>query len=213
MKQLGMKYANHKKSYYVHGHERQDVVTSRELFCKRYLVDLEPRCIRWIQITKEKAAKLQSLSMEFGREYMEGDIVMVEFHEDYIDKASLKLTQFKNETKRAISTQITVAGVESPFVRRLLIGIKNEGYENSKNMAVQFEDVVDCLKVLYPHHEFVFLFDHSQGHNRKRKGALDANNMNVNFGGKQERSKLCRLPGTLLFTSPSRPYAAHELVQ
>ncbi|KAG7362199.1 hypothetical protein IV203_025888 [Nitzschia inconspicua] len=39
MKQLGMKYANHKKSYYVDGHEREDVVTSRKLFCKRYLVD------------------------------------------------------------------------------------------------------------------------------------------------------------------------------
>ncbi|KAG7337844.1 hypothetical protein IV203_012729 [Nitzschia inconspicua] len=66
----------------------------------------------------------------------------------------------------------------SPFVRKLLIGINNEGYWNSNHMAVQFEDVVDCLKVLYPSHEFVFLFDHSQGHNRKRKGALDVNNMN-----------------------------------
>ncbi|KAG7339773.1 hypothetical protein IV203_025453 [Nitzschia inconspicua] len=75
----------------------------------------------------------------------------------------------------------------SPFVRKLLIGINNEGYWNSNHMAVKFEDVVDCLKVLYPIHEFVFLFDHSQGHNRKRKGALDVNNMNVSFGGKQER--------------------------
>ncbi|KAG7349554.1 hypothetical protein IV203_012151 [Nitzschia inconspicua] len=70
----------------------------------------------------------------------------------------------------------------SPFVRKLLIGINNEGYWNSNHMAVQFVDVVDCLKVLYPSHEFVFLFDHSQGHNRKRKGALDVNNMNVSFG-------------------------------
>ncbi|KAG7372149.1 hypothetical protein IV203_018292 [Nitzschia inconspicua] len=70
----------------------------------------------------------------------------------------------------------------SPFVRKLLIGINKEGYWNSNHMAVQFEDVVDCLKVLYPSHEFVFLFDHSQGHSRKRKGALDVNNMNVSFG-------------------------------
>ncbi|KAG7348863.1 hypothetical protein IV203_011460 [Nitzschia inconspicua] len=97
MKQLGMKYANHKKSYYVDGHEREDVVTSRKLFCKRYLVDLEPRRIRWIQITKEKASELPSLSMDFGHEYMEGDIKMVEFHEDYIDKAGMDLTQFEKK--------------------------------------------------------------------------------------------------------------------
>ncbi|KAG7347878.1 hypothetical protein IV203_016583 [Nitzschia inconspicua] len=102
MKQLGMKYANHKKSYYVDGHEREDVVTSRKLFCKRYLVDLEPRCIRWIQITKEKVSELPSLSMDFGHEYMEGDIKMVEFHEDYIDKAGMDLTQFeKKQSVRA----------------------------------------------------------------------------------------------------------------
>ncbi|KAG7367752.1 hypothetical protein IV203_030423 [Nitzschia inconspicua] len=232
MKQLGMKYANHKKSYYVDGHEREDVVTSRKLFCKRYLVDLEPRCLRWIQITKEKASELQSLSMDFGHEYMEGDIKMVEFHEDYIDKAGMDLTQFeKKQSVRAPPNspplefigqddRLTGFGREmstdelqkvneqrlnktywdgeaalevlkstskppltaSPFVRKLLIGINNEGYWNSNHMAVQFEDVVDCLKVLYPSHEFVFLFDHSQGHNRKRKGALDVNNMNVSFG-------------------------------
>ncbi|KAG7339826.1 hypothetical protein IV203_028287 [Nitzschia inconspicua] len=269
-KQLGMKYANHKKSYYVDGHEREDVVTSRKLFCKRYLVDLEPRCLRWIQITKEKASELQSLSMDFGHEYMEGDIKMVEFHEDYIDKAGMDLTQFeKKQSVRAppnspplefigqdecvffqnlvcsknwvvsngerpllpksegdgvmlsaFQSRLTGFGREmstdelqkvneqrlnktywdgeaalevlkstskppltaSPFVRKLLIGINNEGYWNSNHMAVQFEDVVDCLKVLYPSHEFVFLFDHSQGHNRKRKGALDVNNMNVSFG-------------------------------
>jgi hypothetical protein len=29
------------------------------------------------------------------------------------------------------------------------------------------------------------LFDHSQDHDKKREGALDANAMDVNFGGKQ----------------------------
>ncbi|KAG7373561.1 hypothetical protein IV203_034285 [Nitzschia inconspicua] len=105
MKQLGMKYANHKKSYYVDGHEREDVVTSRKLFCKRYLLDLEPRCLRWIQITKEKASELQSLSMDFGHEYMEGDINMVEFHEDYIDKAGMDLTQFEKKQSKSVNQQ------------------------------------------------------------------------------------------------------------
>ncbi|KAG7345273.1 hypothetical protein IV203_032804 [Nitzschia inconspicua] len=179
---------------------------------------------------------------DFGHEYMEGDIKMVEFHEDYIDKAGMDLTQFEKKQSNlvgsngerpllpkskgdgkmlsAFQSRLTGFGREmstdelqkvneqrlnktywdgeaalevlkstskppltaSPFVRKLLIGINNEGYWNSNHMAVQFEDVVDCLKVLYPSHEFVFLFDHSQGHNRKRKGALEVNNMNVSFG-------------------------------
>jgi hypothetical protein len=46
---------------------------------------------------------------------------------------------------------------------------------NSFHIALQIEDVVDCLKVFYPQFEFVFLFDHSsQGHARYRNGALDA---------------------------------------
>jgi hypothetical protein len=52
-------------------------------------------------------------------------------------------------------------------------------------MSLQFEDVVDCLMVLYPEFEFVFLFDHSQGHARKRHGALNAQQMSQNDGGTQ----------------------------
>ena len=52
-------------------------------------------------------------------------------------------------------------------------------------MSLQFEDVVDCLMVLYPEFEFVFLFDHSQGHARKRHGALNAQQMSRNYGGTQ----------------------------
>ena len=52
-------------------------------------------------------------------------------------------------------------------------------------MSLQFKDVVDCLLVLYPEFKFVFLFDHSQGHARKRNGALNALHMSKNFGGSQ----------------------------
>ncbi|KAI2502373.1 hypothetical protein MHU86_12105 [Fragilaria crotonensis] len=51
---------------------------------------------------------------------------------------------------------------ESPFVKYLFIGANNEGYWNSFFMSLQLEDVVDCLQVLYPEYELVFLFDHSQ---------------------------------------------------
>jgi hypothetical protein len=53
-------------------------------------------------------------------------------------------------------------------------------------MSVQFEDCVDCLKVIYPHFDFVFLFDHSQGHAKKLTGGLvDAYCMNKGYGGVQ----------------------------
>ena len=52
-------------------------------------------------------------------------------------------------------------------------------------MSLQFEDVVDCLQVLYPDYDFVFMFDHSQGHAWKQHGALTAQNMSKNYGGAQ----------------------------
>jgi hypothetical protein len=70
-------------------------------------------------------------------------------------------------------------------VKYLYIGVNNEGYWNSFHMSIQFEDVVDCLQVLYPDFEFVFLFDHSQGHARKRSGALSSLNMSKGYGGAQ----------------------------
>ncbi len=78
---------------------------------------------------------------------------------------------------------------ESPLMKYLFIGASNEGYWNSFHMSVQFEDVVDCLQILYPEFEFVFFFDHSQGHARKRNGALSALNMSNGYGGAQAKMR------------------------
>jgi hypothetical protein len=48
---------------------------------------------------------------------------------------------------------------ESPFVKYLYIGVHNEGYWNSYHMSLQFKDAVDCLKVLFPTLDLVFMFD------------------------------------------------------
>ena len=42
------------------------------------------------------------------------------------------------------------AFTESPFVRYLYIGANNKGDWNSFHICLQFEDVMDCLQVLYP---------------------------------------------------------------
>ena len=73
--------------------------------------------------------------------------------------------------------------MESPFVKYLFMGINNEGYWNSYHMSLQFEGVVDCLQVLYPNYDLVFMFDHSQGHACQRKHALSAQQMSKSYGG------------------------------
>ncbi len=52
-------------------------------------------------------------------------------------------------------------------------------------MSLQLEDVVNCLQVLYPEFDLVFLFDHIQGPARKRDHALSAQHMSKSYGGAQ----------------------------
>jgi hypothetical protein len=62
MRLLGFDYDNQRKSYYVDGHEREDVVAHRHSFCKNYLTTLEPyfrRC--WIQVPLREAATIKTL--------------------------------------------------------------------------------------------------------------------------------------------------------
>jgi hypothetical protein len=51
--------------------------------------------------------------------------------------------------------------------------------------AIQFEDCIDCIKVIYPQYDFTFVLSHSQGHVKKLTGGLDAYNMNKGYGGVQ----------------------------
>ncbi len=103
---------------------------------------------------------------------------------DYIDKVA---------ATQILSTPAKPPLKESPFVRSLLIGATKGGYWNSFHMALQLEDVVDCLKILRPGYEFLFLFDHSQGHARKKDGALDASGMSRSFGGAQPKIRSSKI--------------------
>ena len=94
---------------------------------------------------------------------------------------------------------------ESPFVKYLYIGASNKGYWNSYYMSLQFEDVVDCLQVLYPDYDLVFMFDHSQGHARKRHGALSAQNMSKNYGGAQAMMRDTTVTAEEGFLGPHLP--------
>jgi hypothetical protein len=73
---------------------------------------------------------------------------------------------------------------KSPFLTYFDYGENKEGYWDYNHMVLQFEDVVDCLKVMHPHYHFVFLFDHSSGHAKQRPDGLNATRMNKSYGGK-----------------------------
>ena len=75
---------------------------------------------------------------------------------------------------------------ESPFIIEFEYGANNEGYWTYDNMVLQLDDCVDCLNYLYPNYEFLFMLDHSSGHDKQKPDALNATNMKVKFGGKQK---------------------------
>jgi DNA-binding transcriptional regulator YhcF (GntR family) len=92
LKRLGFIYDTRKKSFFVDGHERQDVlVIRRNEFCKRYLVtQLEPCTHRWIQVTAETVEEWKregKISEGMGGfKYTSADNThMVEFHVDDLD--------------------------------------------------------------------------------------------------------------------------------
>jgi hypothetical protein len=47
------------------------------------------------------------------------------------------------------------------------------------------EDCADVLHTLYPQFDFLFLFDHSCGHDKQQPDGLNAENMAKSYGDKQ----------------------------
>lgn len=71
-------------------------------------------------------------------------------------------------------------------------------------MVLQVEDCIDCLKVLYPQYDFLFLFDHSCGHDRGQTDGLNAKRMAVSFGGKQQRMHATTIEADEGYLGPHR---------
>ena len=77
----------------------------------------------------------------------------------------------------------------TPFVRELEYGCNHDGYWTYDHMILQFEDCIDCLKILYPDFEFIFLFDHSNGHDRLKSDGLSIAKLNMKHGRKQPKMR------------------------
>jgi hypothetical protein len=68
-------------------------------------------------------------------------------------------------------------------------------------MILQLKDCIDVLKVLYPQFDFLFLLDHSHGHDCQKEDGLNVERMTKSYGGAQKRLKKMAntwLPGTSL---------------
>ena len=78
---------------------------------------------------------------------------------------------------------------EDPFIRSLRYGNSDgkEGYWNYDHLIVQLEDCIDVMLALNGNkYDYLFLFDHSSGHDRMRDNAKNVNRMNIGFSGMQK---------------------------
>jgi hypothetical protein len=120
---------------------------------------------------------------------------------DKVNRARTKgVRRYYKDEKSAIAKLGTTKKApltESPFTRFFEYGQNNDGYWTYESMVLQLEDVVDCLTVLYPDYEYLFLFDHSNGHDRLQPNGLNVNRVNKYYGGKQAvmRDSVLNSPG------------------
>jgi hypothetical protein len=67
-------------------------------------------------------------------------------------------------------------------------------------MVLQLEDFIDCLTVLHPEFNYLFLFDHSCGHNRQCKD--NAGKMLEGYVGKQLKMRATEIKQKEGFIGP-----------
>ena len=77
-------------------------------------------------------------------------------------------------------------------------------------MIVQFEDIIDVLRVLYQDkYDFIFYFDHSSGHDRLRPDGLNAKMMNKGYGGTQLNMRESTIKDETYLGLYSHPHKLH----
>jgi hypothetical protein len=87
----------------------------------------------------------------------------------------------------AIKTKKGPDGFKKPLSKEFEYGSNSEGYWTYQHMVIQLEDCVDVLQVLYPQYDFLFLFDHSCGHDKQREDGLNVDKMTKGYGGAQKK--------------------------
>jgi hypothetical protein len=89
-----------------------------------------------------------------------------------------------------------------PFVHYFEYGANGKGYWVYEHMVLHLEDCTDCLTVLYPEYGFLFLLDHSCGHDRQREDSLNVEQMNKTFGDNQPKMRETKIQEAKGYLSP-----------
>ena len=211
---LGFRPQSHKKGAYVDGHEREDVVKSREEFLKK-LKELKETHLPPPPCSDERAAtpppdaetrkKLiliyhdeSIFNTNEGQTWMwagedapiiqpktKGSGIMVS---DFVDAHSgfLELTDSEHDHAKATDPDF-------PKTARALLeyGADKEGYWTSEKFMANIEVAAQIAEFKYPSdkHTIVWLFDQSSCHRAFAEDALNAKVMNVRPGGVQPRMR------------------------
>ena len=78
---------------------------------------------------------------------------------------------------------------KSPLVRDLEYGVQHDGYWTYESMVIQLEDIIDVLAHTHPAFDLLFLFDHSNGHDRLQPNGLSMTKISMRHGGMQPRMR------------------------
>ena len=116
MRLLGFGHDSRKKSFYVDGHEREDVVTDRCGFCKRYLTEYKPYCNCWIQLSVDEASTIKNLNITYGYSYhnIRSNEDRIEIHVDYWNRILQKEIQQEAGDNELTATSIHNLQMKKP---------------------------------------------------------------------------------------------------
>jgi hypothetical protein len=139
----------------------------------------------------------QSREFGFGMPLNEEQLKEVNKYREgklYTDQDAAMATRQHKEKKPLTST---------PFIQEFEYGKNNDGYWTYQWMVCQLDDCVDVLKTLFGNqYDFLFMFDHSCGHDKKRTDGLIVENMAKIYGGKQAVMRNTEIKGVLAYLGP-----------
>eukprot|EP00957_Ditylum_brightwellii_P206956 15350784-Ditylum_brightwellii.AAC.1 len=204
---LGYKYRESGKCYFSDVHERDDVVCYRLVKGKQMDVDVSDLTAKEKKIEKRSMLEVMKTKGCICTETKvhpkdDGSGIMVSVFEgrpygfgfpgfEEIKDAVNAFRQNKNyidleAAQRVYHSTKKEDLITDPFI--CLFQYSNaegkEGYWSYDHMVLQLEDILDVLYVAYgDKFDYLFLFDHSCGHDHMRTDALNINATSVGFGG------------------------------
>ena len=144
----------------------------------------------------------REFSFGFSWDYLSDDdlnrINYFRSEKTYMDKDAAKLlwngSALKQNLSREYNPFLVMFEYENSYNKQL--------YWRYEHLVLQIKYCLDCLKVLYPSFDFVFIFDHLCCHDQSHEGRLKSSIMIKYFGGKHPNMRDTIMLGGGLFFGP-----------